>query len=387
MKHGIYRVLALETRKLTCLARLTQIIVALFLLMLLCSSPQWVDALPPAMMELDGKIAYTDEDADGHYQIFVLDLATRTTTQLTHSVDGDNYSPRWSPDNQRIAYIFSPDTWDDDYRWAPQTLMVINADGTSIVAVHDATIRSPLFQVNLWSPDNQYMTIWGYDEQRPGEPPPNIEIYVADADGRNLRRIPINVLASQAVALGWSANNDILLGQRDSGVIQISPSGIWKKTKTLVDSPDFFGINPEGNLLVYEVEDTQQGESQRWLWTLDLTTMTRRQIAPLPSADFAYLARLLWTVNRDYLVLPLPVPDYNNVPIGQSATVWVLEVATGIWQEVTDANWFYYDCSPAESQLVYSYYDFDGDVEVRVLDLGTGDTLTLTTGEQPNWSN
>lgn len=64
-----------------------------------------VDDITPTRSPDGKRIAFTrDTDGDGAYQIFVLDLATRATRQLTSSSSNYALYPAWSPDSTRLAY-------------------------------------------------------------------------------------------------------------------------------------------------------------------------------------------------------------------------------------------------------------------------------------------
>lgn len=53
----------------------------------------------------DGKLAAVVLSAPGNPELYVINLATRKATRLTHTPRGAEASPCWSPDGSRIAYV------------------------------------------------------------------------------------------------------------------------------------------------------------------------------------------------------------------------------------------------------------------------------------------
>lgn len=351
-----------------------------FVVMIIGSGAKWVGARPSAMPELTGKIAYAAEDASGHAQIFVIDVASGEITQLTDSEKGINYSPYWSPNGQWIMYIYSPDEWDDDFGWAPQTLMMMGADGSPVIRVTNERIRDLMHQASRWSPDSQYYLFGSLNQGRPPE------MYIFHTDDHRLRRLPPALYPNVVTAGGWMTDNRLLLGQKPAGALILSPEGEWEEAILLESVPGDFGINAAGNLILYEVQEEVAGETQKWLWTLDLEHGYRRKLAQLPDEiDFAYSEAALWSPDGKYLVLPL----HGSFPrrAGPSGQLNVLELATGNWRPIPDADWHYFDWGPAGALLVYAYALPGEVIEIRVLDVASGEETTLTKGGQPNWQD
>jgi len=164
-----------------------------------------------------GKILFSSTDGGAFSHVFVLDLDHSTILPLTSGANDDN-SPRWSPDQTRIAFVRGGDASSTgiwvmnadgsqgarvspinygSIAWAPDgtrllvtsgdTVRTVNIDGSG--AVDLGTIHTPSPSIAClgdpaWSPDGA--TIAGsctdFDDDRPQQ------MYVMNPDGSNLRR-------------------------------------------------------------------------------------------------------------------------------------------------------------------------------------------------------
>ncbi len=94
---------------------------------------------------------------DSHFHLFVLDLGTRETRQITDG-DWDDTAPAWSPDGTQIAFI-SGRRDDRDFLALSEAYTVPAAGGK-------AKLRSEgLFSIGAltWSPDGQQLVVVGSD--------------------------------------------------------------------------------------------------------------------------------------------------------------------------------------------------------------------------------
>jgi len=64
----------------------------------------------------DGSRLLFVSDRDGDYEVFVRDLASGLTTQLTHNAAAD-YAAQWSPDGRRILYTSNRNGNEDVFEW------------------------------------------------------------------------------------------------------------------------------------------------------------------------------------------------------------------------------------------------------------------------------
>jgi Tol biopolymer transport system component len=122
----------------------------------------------------DGKtILYMGVEGD-NYQILSIPAGGGKVTLLTSDVY-DHYDPSWSPDGSQIMYFRL------DYQSNPPNIdiYVMNADGSNSHAINS----DPGYDYStVWSPDGKKIA---FVSERDG----NQEIYVVDADGQNLTRL------------------------------------------------------------------------------------------------------------------------------------------------------------------------------------------------------
>ena len=111
--------------------------------------------------------------------IYVLDVDDGAERQLTHHAAVDT-SPAWSPDGQLIVFA------SDRTGTGAQQLFVMHRDGTAERKLTDYPVTYHNEMRPAWSPDGS--TIAFVTDNRHA-PVGNTEIYLVDADGRNVRRL------------------------------------------------------------------------------------------------------------------------------------------------------------------------------------------------------
>lgn len=112
-------------------------------------SPVLPAAVSPFPSGLSGTLAFQSDvrvpdNPDGRSHIFTLDLAAGRVTQLTTGRNHNDQSPRWSPDGRRIAFTSS--------RGGNFDVYVMDADGRNVTRItdHAANDMDP-----VWMPDMQ----------------------------------------------------------------------------------------------------------------------------------------------------------------------------------------------------------------------------------------
>lgn len=126
------------------------------------ADPQFITGWSP-----DGTQLQLENDFDGDFEIFLLNLDGSGTTQLTNNTVND-YANGWSPDGSKIAFESDRDGGDGD-------IFVMNADGSGDVTqvTHNDAISDG---DPVWSPDGTQLA---FQSNRDGD----FEIYVMNADG------------------------------------------------------------------------------------------------------------------------------------------------------------------------------------------------------------
>ena len=124
---------------------------------------------------------------DGNPEIYVMDTDGGNLHRLTNQ-RGWDFSPSWSPDGKRIAFMSDRDGHvHPRHGWSTNEIYMMNADGSNPQNLTDNPFddRSP-----SWSPDGKRIA---FTSARDEDNPQNSEIYVMDADGNNLQRLTKNV--------------------------------------------------------------------------------------------------------------------------------------------------------------------------------------------------
>jgi TolB protein len=112
------------------------------------------------------------------HRLFVINADGGGQRRLT---SGNDHAPSWAPDGRRIAFVRG---------WPESHVYVVNADGSGLRRIPRA--RS-IPEAPVWSPDGRMIAFAGRSGVRPeGCPscyPPDMEIYVVNADGTGLRNL------------------------------------------------------------------------------------------------------------------------------------------------------------------------------------------------------
>jgi TolB protein len=124
-----------------------------------------------------GKIAFTEEESGGSWDILVMNADGTGLTNLTHSPGSDDGGPAWSPDGAKLAF------WSN--RSGAYDLYLMNADGTGVTQLtHDGATGGGR---PAWSPDGTEIT---FGSPRAGND--NWEIYTMNADGSEITQLTNN---------------------------------------------------------------------------------------------------------------------------------------------------------------------------------------------------
>ena len=142
------------------------------------------------------QIAFTSyRDGERHAEIYVMDADGQNQRRLTHhpGVDGQ---PDWSPDGLQIAFASTRNA-DANQRL---NIFVMDTDGGNVRQVtHMGFASSP-----YWSPDGKRILFEAVTDS-------GREVYMIDADGRNLWKVSSPNPRAEMFAHGWSPDGKKIL--------------------------------------------------------------------------------------------------------------------------------------------------------------------------------
>ncbi len=119
-----------------------------------CEHPSWAP---------DSSRLVCSCNADGDYDLYIVDVASDTLTQLTDLIGAEEY-PAWSPDGTRIAFASDMDTEGRVYTATvditPTSVVTITFKGSIYTVASDGTdikrlTMGPDDSRPIWSPDSQ----------------------------------------------------------------------------------------------------------------------------------------------------------------------------------------------------------------------------------------
>ena len=143
--------------------------------------------LTPLMVCVDAQaqIAFMSQ-RDGNPEIYVMNADGGNLRRLTDNSDKD-FSPSWSPDGKRIAFMSDRDGQvHARHGWSTYEIYVMDVNGNN---QRNLTNNPDDDQYPSWSPDGERIV---FSSARDEDNPQNSEIYVMDADGSNLQKLTDN---------------------------------------------------------------------------------------------------------------------------------------------------------------------------------------------------
>lgn len=239
-----------------------------------------------------GKVAYMS-NADGDFDVYVLDLSDWSRTQLTDAPERDG-TPVWSPDGTRIAF--------QSFRDGHSQIYVMDADGSNQRNLSDNEYAD---EHPYWSADGQRII---FCSERPDPNAPdslNVDVYSMAADGSDVQRITHSPAVETYAS--WSPDGSKIVCRRiisdnDWDVVILDAEG--NDLNTLADSPSYDGWpvwSPDGQQIAFA--SLRTGVSRIYIANADGTNVRMiandtatddRQPTWAPSGEHVAFARYTW---------------------------------------------------------------------------------------------
>jgi Tol biopolymer transport system component len=202
-----------------------------------------------------GAVVYAATDKNSTSQIFLVDVESHNTKQLTHS--GYNTSPAWSPSGNLIAY--------SSRLGEKMNIYIMYSDGSE---QHPVTNCSGFAGSPAWSPDENKIAFVSDCDGKNG-------IYVLDLKTKNISRITQE--EGSYFTPDWSVDGKFILfafarEQNKSDIYKMSIDGTNIERLTNEDFPATRPVwCPDGNCIIYEIGTGSHNKIPK-LMIMDLTT-------------------------------------------------------------------------------------------------------------------
>lgn len=292
---------------------------------------------------------------DKRRHLWVVNVASGETKQITDGQDWNDADPQWSPDGTRIAFVSdrTGKLFDESHN---TDVWVIPAAGGTLTQIsdHEFEDESP-----RWSPDGKQILFTGKTvfHQFP-------KLYVADSSGRAASQLAVKDLDMIPTELHWSPSGAILFAAAVKGETQIFRADPAAHTFSgVISGPrgvHALDVNASAGKMVYLANDFQHLDD---LYIANLDGTGERQLTHLNNElwvqlDLQAVERLLykstdgWAV-EGFFVKPLGwqsgkkypmVLVIHGGPLGMFGVEWYHEI-----QVYAAKGWAVFFCNPRGS--------------------------------------
>jgi dipeptidyl aminopeptidase/acylaminoacyl peptidase len=226
----------------------------------LVSSSGPLDGVAPADRKSDVRhythILYKFNDTgwydDKRRHLWVVNVSTGESRQITEGQDWNDTDPQWSPDGSRIAFVSdrTGKAYDDSHN---TDVWLIAPTGGALVKISDHAFED---EDPRWSPDGKQILFAGKTalHQFP-------KLYIANSAGESPSQLAVKDLDTIPSELHWSAPNTILFGAGVRGETHIFRADLNAHTFEAVTSGPrnvhAFDLNESARKMVYLANDFQ----------------------------------------------------------------------------------------------------------------------------------
>ncbi|MBI3466362.1 MAG: PD40 domain-containing protein [Planctomycetes bacterium] len=187
-----------------------------------------------------GKILFVS-DRDGNAEIYMADEDGANVKRLTNNTTLD-FSPAWSPDGQRIAYV-SRGTEQNAFVF----LRLMSVDGTTDVLLAEIGMGRRFGGSVGWSPDGKKLV---YTSSKDGNP----EIYSINVDGTDAKNLTQNPARDASPSFSPDGQRIVFTsdrdGNRDIYVMDAAGGNVSRLTSTS-DAESAPAWSPDGKEIAY----------------------------------------------------------------------------------------------------------------------------------------
>jgi len=264
-----------------------------------------------------------DSSRSGHTEVYILDIASGATTQLTsNEVEGiDNRFPDFAPGGDQVVFV------SEDEEGLGQ-LFVVGSDGNGLRRL---TNDEAFYEGPAWSPDGEWIA---FDKGKHGE----WGLYLIRPDGSSLKRVgPTDV---NLFAPSWSPDGgqiSVVTGDEDGWVIGILDLQDGEVRRYVEPGVNVGSVkwSPDGSKLAFD----SVFETNFDLYIFDLETLVVDRLTEGLAVD----SRPEWSPDMTRLVFH-STRDSSGSVSGEERwdefELYILDLESRNVERITDNTWF-----------------------------------------------